>query len=111
MTAFISILIILASILLVIVVFVQNPKGGGLSSDFGSAQQLGGVQRTSDFIEKATWGLAGSIMVLSIVFTISTKKPAEKLPANGQTTEQTGGQGQQGQAGQQGQGAGGQKAN
>ena len=40
-----SIIIILASILLIFVVFVQNPKGGGLSSDFGSAHQLGGVSK------------------------------------------------------------------
>lgn len=82
MTAFFSILIILASILLVVVVFVQNPKGGGLSSDFGSAQQLGGVQRTSDFIEKATWGLAGSIMVLSILVTMLMKPDVPKADPN-----------------------------
>jgi preprotein translocase subunit SecG len=43
--------------------YVQNPKGGGLSSDFGAAQQIGGVQKTNDFIDKATWSLAGVIMV------------------------------------------------
>jgi preprotein translocase subunit SecG len=70
MATLISIVIILASILLVIVVFIQNPKGGGLSSDFGAASQLGGVQKTNDFIDKSTWTLAGTIMVLSIVLTI-----------------------------------------
>jgi len=68
-----SIIIILSSILLIFVVFIQNPKGGGLSSDFGAAQQIGGVQKTNDFIDKATWSLAGIIMVLSIIITIRTK--------------------------------------
>ncbi len=69
-----SSLIILASILLILVVYIQNPKGGGLSSDFGAAQQIGGVQKTNDFIDKATWSLAGIIMVSSIVLTLNTKK-------------------------------------
>jgi len=99
MVTAVSVLIILASILLVVVVFVQNPKGGGLSSDFGSAQQLGGVQRTSDFIEKATWGLAGTIGVLSLVITFLMKPEAPKVDPNAeQQTEQPGGQPGQGQA-------------
>lgn len=76
-----SIIIVLASILLIFVVFVQNPKGGGLSSDFGAASQLGGVQKTNDFIDKATWSLAGIIGICSIFMTIYLK-PAqvEKAP-------------------------------
>lgn len=70
MAQLITILIILASVLLVLVVFMQNPKGGGLSTDFGAAQQIGGVKQTSDFIEKATWSLAGIIGVLSIIMTL-----------------------------------------
>lgn len=87
MIALVSIIIILASILLVAVVFVQNPKGGGLSSDFG-AQQIGGVQRTNDFVEKATWTLAAVIMVASIALssmmapTQITVDPNAKDPAN-----------------------------
>ena len=54
MTTLLSILVILASILLTAVVFIQNPKGGGLSSDFGSATQIGGIQKTNDVIEKTT---------------------------------------------------------
>ena len=72
MGALLSIIIILASILLIVVVFIQNPKGGGLSSDFGASSQLGGVQKTNDFIDKSTWTLAGVIMVLSIVLTIQS---------------------------------------
>ena len=78
MEALLSFLIILASILLIIVVFVQNPKGGGLSSDFGAAQQIGGVQKTNDFIDKTTWSLAAIIMISSIFLTIRTKSPDQK---------------------------------
>ena len=54
------ILIIFVAFLLVIVVMVQNPKGGGLASSFGGGgtQQLGGVKKTTDFLDKSTWTLA-----------------------------------------------------
>jgi preprotein translocase subunit SecG len=86
MTTLLSILVILASILLTAVVFIQNPKGGGLSSDFGSATQIGGIQKTNDVIEKTTWGLAIGIAVISIVLTIQStpKKVVQTAP----TTEQ-----------------------
>lgn len=70
MATLLSIIIIIASVLLVFIVFVQNPKGGGLSSDFGAAHQLGGVQKTNDFVEKATWSLASIICVVSIILTV-----------------------------------------
>lgn len=89
MGTLLTILIIIASILLVLLVLMQNPKGGGLSTDFGSAQQLGGVKQTNDFVEKATWSLAGIIAILSISMTLmySEPKPAaiESAP---QDTEQ-----------------------
>tara|TARA_R110002072_G_scaffold281965_1_gene444624 strand:- start:6005 stop:6325 length:321 start_codon:yes stop_codon:yes gene_type:complete len=78
----ISIIIILASVLLILVVFVQNPKGGGLSSDFGSASQLGGVQKTNEFIDKATWSLAGVIAILSIFLTLQMKSPERVIKDN-----------------------------
>lgn len=62
-----TILIILAAVLLTLVVLVQNSKGGGLASSFQSSNQIMGVKKTTDFIEKATWGLAGFMIVLSIV--------------------------------------------
>lgn len=83
-----SLLIIIASILLVAVIFVQNPKGGGLSTDFGSAHQLGGVQKTNDLIDKATWGLAGIIAVLSIVMTLQST-PDKEIAPEPETVEQT----------------------
>ncbi|WP_299203685.1 preprotein translocase subunit SecG [Brumimicrobium sp.] len=79
------VLIILASVLLVLLVLMQNPKGGGLSTDFGAAHQMGGVKQTNDFIEKATWSLAGIIGVLSIAMTLMYHQPAnlpvEEAPA------------------------------
>jgi preprotein translocase subunit SecG len=87
MGALLSIIIILASILLIFVVFIQNPKGGGLSSDFGASSQLGGIQKTNDFIDKSTWTLAGVIMLLSIVLTIQST-PKKQVVKETPTTEQ-----------------------
>ena len=97
MSGIITGIIILASILLIFVVYIQNPKGGGLSTDFGAAQQLGGVQKTNDFIDKATWSLAGLIAVLSIVLTLKMKSPEPVTP---EPTETEQNQGQQPQGGQ-----------
>jgi len=60
------VLIILVAFLLVVVVMVQNPKGGGLSSSFGGGgtQQLGGVKKTTDFLDKSTWVLATLLLGL-----------------------------------------------
>ncbi len=58
---------IIASILLIIVVLIQKSKGGGLSSTFAGSNQIMGVRRTNDFIEKTTWTLASIICVLAIV--------------------------------------------
>ncbi len=62
-------LILLVSFLLIVVVMVQNPKGGGLSSSFGGGgtQQLGGVKKTGDFLDKSTWVLATSLLVLILL--------------------------------------------
>ncbi len=61
------VLIVLAAILLSFVVLIQNSKGGGLASNFSSSNQIMGVRKTTDFLEKATWGLAGFIVVMSII--------------------------------------------
>ena len=60
------ILIVIVAFLLVVVIMVQNPKGGGLSSSFGGGgtQQLGGVKKTGDFLDKSTWFLATALIVL-----------------------------------------------
>lgn len=61
------ILIIFVAFLLVVVIMVQNPKGGGLSSAFGGGgtQQLGGVKKTTDFLDKSTWTL--SVILLALI--------------------------------------------
>ncbi|MDP3453647.1 MAG: preprotein translocase subunit SecG [Bacteroidales bacterium] len=65
----IAIIIVIASILLTIVVLVQNSKGGGLAANFASGNQTFGVRQTADFLEKATWTLAVSIIVLCVLAT------------------------------------------
>ena len=67
MLIFIIALIVIVGILLGLVILVQNPKGEGLATGFQGAHQIGGVQRTTDFLEKATWYLAIALMVLSLV--------------------------------------------
>lgn len=66
-------LIIFVAFLLIVVIMVQNPKGGGLSSSFGGGggQQMGGVQKTTDFLDKATWGLATILLILILLSNIS----------------------------------------
>jgi len=66
MQVFIFVLIILVCVLLALIVLIQNPKGGGLDSSFSSANQIGGVQRTADFLEKGTWSLAVVLFVLCL---------------------------------------------
>lgn len=63
----ISILIFLAALLLILIVLVQNSKGGGLSSGFSASNQVMGVRKTTDFLEKATWTLAMTVSLLCIV--------------------------------------------
>ena len=65
-------LIIIVAFLLVVVIMVQNPKGGGLSSAFGGgANQIGGVQKTSDFLDKSTWTLATLLLVLILLSNVT----------------------------------------
>ena len=63
----ISIIIVIASILLTLVVLVQNSKGGGLAANFAAGNQTFGVRQTADLLEKVTWGLVAFILVVSIV--------------------------------------------
>ena len=79
MFALISVLIIIVCILLVLVVLVQNSKGGGLAANFGASSQVMGVRRTADFLEKATWTLAGALLVLSILASWVIEKPADEV--------------------------------
>ncbi len=71
MYALVSVLIIITSILLTLIVLVQNSKGGGLVANFSSSNQVMGVRKTADFLEKATWTLAISLLILSLVATMT----------------------------------------
>lgn len=62
-----SILILMSCILLILIVLVQNSKGGGLAANFSASNQVMGVRKTADFLEKATWTLAVSLLVLSLI--------------------------------------------
>ncbi|MCF8295330.1 MAG: preprotein translocase subunit SecG [Bacteroidales bacterium] len=70
----VTVLIFIAAILLILIVLVQNSKGGGLAANFTSANQTLGVRKTTDFLEKATWVLAVSLLVLSIAASASIPK-------------------------------------
>jgi preprotein translocase subunit SecG len=68
MLKILTILIALVCVLLMAVILIQNPKGGGVDSTFGgaSANQMFGAARSVDFIEKLTWGLAATMFALCI---------------------------------------------
>ena len=83
MGTFISVLIMIVCVVLVLVVLVQNSKGGGLTSQFSSSNQVMGVKKTSELIEKITWGLAIALLVLcvssSFISSSSTTEAKESL--------------------------------
>lgn len=57
---------IIAAVLMIAIVLIQNPKGGGLASNFSSSNQIFGVKRTSEGVEKLTWIFAIAILVVSL---------------------------------------------
>ncbi len=75
-----SVLVMIVCALLILIVLVQNSKGGGLASNFQSSNQFMGVRKTTDFLEKSTWTLAVALMVFSVVgsLTIPRAEEAEK---------------------------------
>ena len=58
--------IVVAALLMIGIVLIQESKGGGLASQFSGYNQIGGVRKTTDFIEKTTWCLAAAMVVLSV---------------------------------------------
>jgi preprotein translocase subunit SecG len=99
----VTVLIVIAALLLGLVVLIQNPKGGGLSSGFAGSAQIGGVKRTADFLEKATWYLGLALFVLCLAST-SLSTTARPATEEEQQTEQAEGGQQQGGGDQQQQG-------
>jgi len=78
----ISVLILIASVLITLVVLVQNSKGGGLASNFASSNQFMGVRKTADFLEKFTWGLAIAILVFSLASIVAIPRGLKNQPAS-----------------------------
>jgi preprotein translocase subunit SecG len=74
MYVFISILILIVSVLMTLIVLVQNSKGGGLASNFAASNQFMGVRQTADFLEKATWTLAVALLIFSLTATMAIPK-------------------------------------
>jgi preprotein translocase subunit SecG len=76
-------LIIILSFLLVLVIMVQNPKGGGLASTFGGdSQQIGGVKKTTDFLDKSTWILVSLLFLLILFSNITLNSGNEKTESD-----------------------------
>lgn len=72
----VSICAVFFSVLLILVVFVQKPKQDGISSQFGStgANQLIGVTKAADLMEQVTWGLAATILALTLASTFFLRR-------------------------------------
>lgn len=95
MFLFISIIILIACLLLVLIVLIQNPKGGGIAANFVAPNQIMGVKRSTDVVEKATWILAATLIVLSLASnffrptpdTTETGAPQSRLKENIENTE------------------------
>lgn len=79
MSVLFTVLIMIASVLLILIVLVQNSKGGGLASGFQSSNQMLGVRKTTDFLEKATWILSITIVVLSVAASVSITHVEEQV--------------------------------
>lgn len=84
------ILTLIAAVLLIGIVLIQKSKGGGLSSSFAGSNQIMGVRRTNNFIEKVTWTLAGAIALLSVLCTYTMPDAiTSQSRVKGTATEQT----------------------
>ena len=73
MSIVISVVILIISVLLMLIVLVQNSKGGGLASNFSSQNQILGVRKTTDFLEKTTWTLAVLLVVFCLASSVMSK--------------------------------------
>ena len=78
----ISVIIVVASVLLTLIVLVQNSKGGGLAANFAAGNTTFGVRQTADFLEKTTWVLAAIVLVLCVVATFFTPKASKRAASS-----------------------------
>lgn len=88
MYTFVTILIIIVSILLVLIILVQNSKGGGLASGFSSSNQIMGVRRTADLLEKITWGMAIGLVTLCLLASLTLPNANTQAEQNSDIQEQ-----------------------
>ncbi|MFV0304865.1 MAG: preprotein translocase subunit SecG [Moheibacter sp.] len=86
---FLMIVIIAVCVIITLVILSQNPKGGGLSSTFGGSGggQMFGVQRTNEFLDKATWTLAGIIIILIVTANVLIVNPTSTTTVDSIPTE------------------------
>lgn len=69
---------VIVCVVLILAVLIQNPKGGGIASNFSAGNQIFGVKRTTDFIEKLTWGCAFAILLVSLFASSQNLSVSEK---------------------------------
>ena len=74
-----TVLALLASVLITLIVLLQNGKGGGLASNFVAGNQTFGVRQTTDILEKITWGLVGFIFLVSVVTSFTLSNNAKQI--------------------------------
>lgn len=74
-----TVLVLLASVLVTLIVLLQNGKGGGLASNFAAGNQTFGVRQTADILDKITWGLVVFIFIISIATSFSTNVGSREI--------------------------------
>ncbi len=84
------VLIVIAALLMIGIVLIQESKGGGLASNFSASNQIMGVRKTTDFIEKATWGLAIAMVIFSVVcaYVAPTRSSVDSVVEKAATEQQ-----------------------
>ena len=84
------VLIVLVAIMMIFIVLIQESKGGGLASNFSSTNSIMGVRKTTDIVEKLTWGLAAALVVISVACAyVAPQAAGESSVLEGATQEQT----------------------
>ena len=84
------VLIVLVAIMMIFIVLIQESKGGGLASNFSSTNSIMGVRKTTDIVEKLTWGLAAALVVISVACAyVAPQATGENSVMEGATQEQT----------------------
>ena len=80
---------ILVAVILMAIILIQNPKGGGLASNFSQGNQIFGVEKTTDVVEKITWGGAILIVVISLIAASYNSEKTKPIKRQNQQTEES----------------------